>query len=212
MGSTTGTSFPEPFLSSSGRWPRAPSINVNVPWASCISHQASVWQPFCTGHTMASWDVDQAHWIERQANLWKGQSLPEGNLCVHVTLEWLPSPPLPPNSEKLSRVLRLALLIDLVNDGYSIRYILGKLKQMYWIAPVSGTLNKRPLGGGANWSLCLLLYAVFPGGLGSPSQAWHLLHRNFWIQCTQLYFVPEITARENGNYNFLLDNTKKKTI
>ena len=36
---------------------RPPSINVGMSQAQCISHQATLRQPFCTGHTKASWDV-----------------------------------------------------------------------------------------------------------------------------------------------------------
>lgn len=67
------------------------------------------------------------------------------------------------------------------------------------------------LSGREELSAAVPLYAVSFWGLGSPSPAWHLPHRNFWIQCTRLYFVPEITARENGNCHFLLNNTKNQS-
>lgn len=78
------------FSSSSGTWPRAPSITVGIPGAPALDVG-----PVCSSAAAQTTRgpagcsvLNQAHWTERQANLWKRQCLPQGSLGIYLGDCW----------------------------------------------------------------------------------------------------------------------------
>lgn len=137
-----GQTFWSHLSSSSGSGPHAPSVDMSIPRARCPSLSLSQYAaaPRHGPHEgqLGRNILNETCWIERRA-LWKGSCrVLQRGICIYFTLEWFA---FFPSHEKPSRAMRLTFLIEPVNDGYYIRFILGNLTQMYWLAPPSVTLK-----------------------------------------------------------------------